>query len=96
MDTYSSAQTASVEASPSQQVLLEGYLRRDELAQQLGVSARTIDRWHNLRSGPPRIAIGRTILYRLESVLGWLQAQESVPYCERDRRGPHIKRRFSR
>jgi predicted DNA-binding transcriptional regulator AlpA len=60
----------------SKQLLLDGYLRREELAQQLGVSARTIDRWQMLRCGPPRVAIGRTILYNLDSVRQWLRANE--------------------
>lgn len=58
------------------QIALEGYLGRNELARLLGVSARTIDRWHSLRNGPPRIAIGRTILYNLDSVRTWLQCRE--------------------
>jgi predicted DNA-binding transcriptional regulator AlpA len=67
-------------AIPSQkecnQLLLDGYLRRNELAQQLGVSPRTIDRWQTLRCGPPRVAIGRTILYNLDSVRQWLRSKE--------------------
>jgi len=60
----------------SNQLLLDGYLRREELAQQLGVSPRTIDRWQTLRCGPPRVAIGRTILYNLDSVRQWLRSKE--------------------
>ena len=63
---------------PANQILLGEYLRREELAEQLGVSTRTIDRWHSLRNGPPRIAIGRTILYNLDSVRDWLQARENT------------------
>lgn len=75
--------------SGSTQLLLEGYLRRDDLAQQLGVSARTLDRWHTLRYGPPRVAIGRTILYNLDSVRDWLRSHE---YTE----GTRPQRRRSR
>ncbi len=57
-------------------VVLEGFLRREELAQQLGLSPRTIDRWHALRNGPPRVCLGRTILYRVESVREWLRSRE--------------------
>ena len=56
--------------------VLDGYLRREELARQLGLSPRTIDRWESLRIGPPRVSIGRTILYKAESVLEWLNSQE--------------------
>lgn len=57
-------------------VVVEGFLRREELAKQLGCSARTIDRWQALREGPPRVRIGRTILYNVESVRVWLRSRE--------------------
>jgi predicted DNA-binding transcriptional regulator AlpA len=57
-------------------LLLEGFLRREELAQQFGLSPRTIDRWEALRIGPPRISVGRTILYSIQSVQEWLISNE--------------------
>ena len=57
-------------------IVLEGFLRREELAKQLGCSARTIDRWQALREGPPRVHVGRTILYNVESVRAWLRSRE--------------------
>jgi len=69
----------------SKQLLLDGYVRREELAQQLGVSARTIDRWHMLRSGPPRVAVGRTILYNIQSVHEWLLSREQQPFTVKRR-----------
>jgi predicted DNA-binding transcriptional regulator AlpA len=64
-------------------LVLEGFLRRDELAHQLGLSPRTIDRWQTLRKGPPRICIGRTILYQVESVREWLRTREQHPTIKR-------------
>jgi predicted DNA-binding transcriptional regulator AlpA len=66
--------------------VLQGYLRREELAQQLGRSTRTIDRWEALRQGPPRITVGRTILYNIESVREWLSAMERRPHSTPQRR----------
>ena len=43
---------------PNKSVMAE-FLTRDEIAEQLGVSVRTLDRWHRLGRGPPRISIGR-------------------------------------
>jgi predicted DNA-binding transcriptional regulator AlpA len=65
--------------------LLSGYLRREELAQQFGLSTRTIDRWEALKEGPPRVSIGRTILYNVESVREWLSTRErrSMPRQKR-------------
>jgi len=57
--------------------ILAGYLTPKNLAQALGVSERTVARWHRLREGPPRVEIGRKVFYRLESVSAW------VASCER-------------
>lgn len=73
-------------------LVLEGFLRREELAQQLGLSPRTIDRWEALRIGPPRVHIGRTILYSIQSVREWLLSREKqlLP-AKRDRVYPGTK-----
>jgi predicted DNA-binding transcriptional regulator AlpA len=52
------------------------YLEPAELARELDVSERTIHRWSVLRIGPPRVTIGRTVLYRRESVRQWLASRE--------------------
>jgi len=64
-------------------LVLDGYLSREELAQQLDVNTRTIDRWESLGQGPPRVAIGRTILYKLDSVRDWLASRETLPIALR-------------
>jgi hypothetical protein len=56
--------------------LLEGYVTPGELADALKISERTLWRWHRLRVGPPRVVVGRKILYRLESVSAWLAGCE--------------------
>ena len=64
------------EAAPS---LLGGeFIAPDDLAQELNVSPRTLHRWHTLRMGPPRVCIGRTILYRRAAVRAWLEGQEET------------------
>jgi predicted DNA-binding transcriptional regulator AlpA len=56
--------------------LLTDYIEKDEAAAELGVCERTLDRWHQLREGPPRVTIGRRILYRRSSVAAWLASRE--------------------
>jgi predicted DNA-binding transcriptional regulator AlpA len=52
---------------------------RREAAQLLRVSQRTLDRWHLLGDGPPRVQCGpRTIRYRLTSICEWLCRRETV------------------
>jgi hypothetical protein len=48
--------------------VLEGYISETDLARQLNRSVRTLQRLAATRSGPPRIKIGRLILYRIDSV----------------------------
>lgn len=50
-----------------------------EVAELLGVSTRTLSRWHALRMGPPRSKVGRTVLYRKAAVDDWLKANEIQP-----------------
>jgi predicted DNA-binding transcriptional regulator AlpA len=55
---------------------LEGYIREADLAKQLNRSVRTLQRLTARRLGPPRIKIGRSVFYRIESVRAWLAQQE--------------------
>lgn len=55
------------------------HLKPSELADMLGISRRTLDRWHAHRVGPPRVAAGRTILYRKIAVEAWMKANETEP-----------------
>jgi hypothetical protein len=56
--------------------LLKDYLLKVELAAQLKRSTRTLDRWDELRQGPPRTLLGREIYYRRDSVEAWLRSRE--------------------
>lgn len=70
-------------STPTSSLLQDDYLGRAELALGLGKSTRTLDRWHTLRIGPPRVVIGRTILYRRQSVLEWLASREEPAVAQR-------------
>ncbi len=59
--------------------VLAEYMTRDELAEDLSRCARTLDRWHSLRTGPPRTILGKRVLYRRASVAAWLRSQEETP-----------------
>ena len=65
--------------SPHQIGAIDDLLDREAAARILGVSPRTLDRWHLLRIGPPRLTIGgRTVRYRLSSLDSWIASQEAV------------------
>jgi hypothetical protein len=64
------------EVTTSQSIFDSEYLTPQSLAKNLDVSVRTLDRWHVQRIGPPRTTIGRTVLYRRESVAAWLRSRE--------------------
>jgi hypothetical protein len=62
---------------------LDDYFTEKQLALTLGRDVRSIRRWHALRTGPPRIRVGKVILYRKSSVALWLEQHESRPPRER-------------
>jgi excisionase family DNA binding protein len=69
--------------------VLAEYLTPDELARELGLCKRTLDRWHAGRYGPPRVTVGRRPLYRRSAVQEWLRSREQnfeEPKSARSRR----------
>ncbi|MFT5615267.1 MAG: putative DNA-binding transcriptional regulator AlpA [Granulosicoccus sp.] len=58
------------------QGVLSDWINRDDLAQQLSVTTDTLARGATQGSGPPRIRIGRRVLYRRSSVEKWLSEME--------------------
>ena len=68
--------------------LVQGWISRTDLAQELGVCEETLRRWADARRGPAFVKAGRKILYRRTAVLDWLEAQE-VREPRRARSGGH-------
>ncbi len=62
--------------APPHAQFLGGYVTETECAEELGISRRTLQRWHRLREGPPRTLVGKKIKYRRASVDAWLIEQE--------------------
>ena len=56
--------------------ILREFLTREELAAELRLNPRTLDRWHVLSLGPPRTYVGRKPFYRRTSAQKWLTALE--------------------
>ena len=61
--------------------VLNDWIKRDELARQLSVTTDTLARWATQGIGPPRIRIGRRVLYRRASVEKWLAEMERKSAC---------------
>lgn len=58
--------------------IFKDYLTREQVADLLGKSVPTLDRWHRLGEGPVRTKIGKTVLYRVPSLKAWMLAQEEA------------------
>ena len=56
--------------------LLEDWISRAGLGQELGLSVDTLARWETRRIGPACVRIGRKVLYRRGAVQEWLRDQE--------------------
>jgi predicted DNA-binding transcriptional regulator AlpA len=53
-----------------------GLLTPRQLAKELGVSLRSLQRYHDARVGPPRVKLGKHVLYRRAAVNQWLARSE--------------------
>jgi predicted DNA-binding transcriptional regulator AlpA len=63
----------------TESLLLDGFGESPVCARWLGISTRTLARMEVQRIGPPRIKLGKKVLYRRESVLAWLESKETAP-----------------
>jgi predicted DNA-binding transcriptional regulator AlpA len=83
----------SSNSTPTLNALLSLFFTQPELARELGVTRKTLDRWAAQNKGPAQTRLGRRIVYRKESVTAWLRACERDP-PQRDRRyGSRMARR---
>ena len=65
------------EMTPSNIPFHEKFWSRERTAAELGRSVRTLDRWHALKFGPPRIKIGKLILYPVAALIEFLNKNAS-------------------
>jgi hypothetical protein len=56
--------------------LLQNYIPRKELAEQIGCTEKTLINWGLDNKGPPVTRVGRKVLYFRPSVEKWLRSQE--------------------
>ena len=56
--------------------MLDEWINRDDLAEQLELTTDTLARWATDGTGPARIKVGRRVFYRKSSVEKWLKALE--------------------
>jgi hypothetical protein len=69
---------SSISDNTSGRSILSGYLTTEQLAEALNKSPRTIARWRALGEGPPITLLGREILYKEASVVGWLESRQKA------------------
>ena len=52
------------------------YVSAERVASMLGVSVRTLSRWDTTGIGPPKIKVGKLILFDLGKLTEWLASRE--------------------
>jgi len=70
--------------------ILSGFITKAEIAQELGVSERTVERWVRLRLLPQPLKMGRSSLFHREALkehlLARMEQASSRSSCARRRR----------
>jgi hypothetical protein len=64
------------------------YVSAQRVASMLGVSVRTLSRWDAARIGPPKIKVGKLILFDLGKLTEWLASRETRPAAAAGRKPP--------
>lgn len=57
--------------------LLSDYITREDLAKELNLTTRTLDKWSWQRRGPAKIKLGNRCYYKRTAVAEWLNDQAS-------------------
>jgi len=59
-------------------------LRSEVVADYIGVSLKTLEKWRNERRGPAHVRIGRLVRYRQSDLDTWLRHQTVAGDAERE------------
>ena len=78
MQRRTDMERTQVATKPQSGNLLAGWISRQKLAGELGVTVETLGRWQRQRSGPACIKAGRKVFYRRSTVESWLLAKEQL------------------
>jgi hypothetical protein len=87
-DAYSAADSTACESGKSSpeltgagEIEIAGrrYITPRRLSRLLGVTERTLARWGARRIGPPKITVGKTVLFDLAKLPDWLATRETQP-----------------
>ena len=79
---FASVEVVSVSRQDTGRRFLGDYLTEKQLAEELGRSVRHLKRWRAQGLGPPVTRIGRTAVYKIDSVRAWLESHEKQPLHE--------------
>jgi hypothetical protein len=61
------------------------YVTGDRLSKMLNITTRTLARWNATRIGPPKISVGKTVLYEVAKLPPWLTSRETAPISDKRR-----------
>jgi hypothetical protein len=63
--------------------ILEDYITEAELAAETDKTVRMLQKWRQLRVGPPWTKFGKQVIYRRAAVNDWLRSLEQQPVRNR-------------
>jgi hypothetical protein len=73
------ASESNLSATGDLEIAGRRYVTADRLAAILGVTVRTLGRWETARIGPPKIKVGKLVLFDIAKLPDWLASREIRP-----------------
>ena len=74
--------TDNIPTQPTPAGLLGDYISEEQMASELGICRRTLQRWRRLRKGPPITRIAERVMFRRTAAQKWLLASEGRAFRE--------------
>jgi hypothetical protein len=69
----------SLAATGEFEIASRRFLTAGRLAATPGFTVRALSRWEAVQIGPPKIKVGKRVLFDLAKLSGWLACRESEP-----------------
>jgi excisionase family DNA binding protein len=78
LDSASPPAVGNAKRKASSGTVLDDYLTREQLAEELGITTRTLGLWKARGEAPPATRVGARVYFHKDDVSAWLRKQRKA------------------